>query len=253
MVDASQLPIGSTKRTFDVVETVQQLGTARVSEVADERDLPESTAHAYLRSLVELGYLVRDDQKYRLSLKFLHVGGSARRDRSIFDVGRPTVDRLADETGERANLMVEENGEGIYVYKAMGESGVKLDTFPGTILPLHTTALGKAILAHLPDERIAELVDDRPLEKVTENTITSPDQLRSELESIRERGYAMDDEELNEGMRCVAAPILVDEAVLGAVSASGPVGRVHGSRFEEELPNQVRSAANVIKVNLKHS
>jgi DNA-binding IclR family transcriptional regulator len=253
MHTAADASIGATKRTFDVVQYVKRAGPVGVSDVANALELPTSTANDYLQSLTSLGYLQRTDGGYRLGLRFLELGESARADRHVVNVGQQEVDRLATQTGEHANLMIEEGGRGIFVYKATGENGVRLDTHPGMVVPLHTTALGKTIMAHMDESRVREIVDTHGLERVTERTIATEDALFDELETVRARGYAMDDEERIEGMRCVAAPVIFESEVIAAVSTSGPVTRFQGERFEEELPTQVKSAANVIEVNLSHA
>jgi DNA-binding IclR family transcriptional regulator len=121
------------------------------------------------------------------------------------------------------------------------------------VLPLHTTALGKAIMPPTDEEAVREIVDRHGLPAVTEHTISTKDSLFEALETVREQGYARDDEERVKGMRCIAAPIIFEDAVVGAVSASGPVTRFQGEEFREVLPNQVKSAANVIEVNMTHS
>jgi DNA-binding IclR family transcriptional regulator len=121
------------------------------------------------------------------------------------------------------------------------------------VVPLHTTALGKAIMAHMDEDAVHEIVDTHGLSAVTEQTISTEESLFEALETIREQGYARDDEERVKGMRCIAAPIIFESEVVGAVSASGPVTRFQGGEFREVLPNQVKSAANVIEVNMTHS
>jgi DNA-binding IclR family transcriptional regulator len=248
----SEVPIGATRRTFEILEYVKTAGPIGVSAVARELDLPTSTANDYLQSLRRLGYLQQTVEGYRLGLRFLDLGMSARRDRTIVDVATDEVDRLAKQTGEHANLMIEEGGRGIFVYKATGDNAVTVDTYPGMVVPLHTTALGKTILAHMAEDHVAEIVDKHGLKAVTENTIGTKKKLREALARVRERGYARDDEERIKGMRCVAAPIVHDGEVVAAVSASGPVTRFQGEQFEETLPMQVQSAANVIEVNMSH-
>lgn len=253
MPETTDVPIGATRRTFEIIQHVKQFGPTGVSAVADNLDMPTSTANDYLQSLRQLGYLQQTADGYRLGLRFLDLGESARRDRTIYQVATDEVDRLAKQTGEHANLMIEEGGRGIFVYKATGENAVTVDTYPGMVVPLHTTALGKTILAHTERERVDEIVERHGLTGVTENTITSRDALEESLERIRDDGFARDDEERIEGMRCIAAPIVDDGGVVAAVSASGPVTRFQGEEFEETLPMQVQSAANVIEVNMSHS
>jgi DNA-binding IclR family transcriptional regulator len=119
---------------------------------------------------------------------------------------------------------------------------------------LHCTALGKAILAYLPEERVREIIDTHGLPERTDATITDEEELFDELEGIRDRGYARDMEERVAGLLCVAAPIRnLDGDPLGAISVSGPTSRMKGERFDEEVPEELTSTANVIELNLNYS
>ena len=118
---------------------------------------------------------------------------------------------------------------------------------------LQSTALGKAILAHTPRERVEQILDQHGLPQITENTITDRQELLDELEAVRERGFAIDDEERISGIWCIGAPIKSDDRVLGAVSVSGPTSRMKNERLNDEVANMMRSTANVIEVNSTYS
>ena len=247
-------PVNAIGTTFEILEVLKERDGCGVAELADHLGTPKSTVHDHLRSLQSLGYVVNDDGTYRVGARFLDLGGYARQRMKIYQVAKPEIKKLAEETGEHANLMVEEHGLGIFLYKTEGEDAVQLDTYAGMQVHLHTTSLGKAMLAHMPDDRVDEIVDRHGLPPGTENTITDPDELRAELREIRQRGYATDMEERVEGMRCIAAPIVgPNDDLAGAVSISGPTIRMQGEQFEEELPEEVLGTANVIAVNLTYS
>jgi DNA-binding IclR family transcriptional regulator len=225
-----------------------------VTELANELDLPKSTVYSHLRTLREHEYVVQEDGRYRLGLRFLDFGEHTRDRMRIYEVARPEVEALAEETGELANLLVEEHGQGVYLYRAKGEGAVNVDTHAGMRVGLHCTSLGKAILAHLPEERVDDIVDRWGLPARTANTITDRAELDAELARIRERGYARDDGERLSGLRCVAAPITdVDGDAVGAVSVAGPTSRIKGDRFDSVIPERVMSAANVTEINLTYS
>jgi DNA-binding IclR family transcriptional regulator len=248
----TDVPVKATRVSFDVVETLKELDGAGVTEVAEHLDLPRSTAHDHLRTLEELELVINEEGTYRPGTRFLEFGGYVRRGMKIFEVAKPELKKLAEQTGEHTNLMVEEHGRGVFLYKTEGENAVKLDTYNGYRVPLQTTALGKAIMAHMPEERVREILERHGMPAVTERTVTDEDVLFEQLEEVRERGYAVDAEERVLGMRCIAAPILNHGEVLGAISVSGPKNRMQGDRFEEEIPSQVLRTANVIEVNLTY-
>lgn len=248
------LRVKSAATTFEVIHALKTLDRPNVADIADHLDVPKSTAHDHLSTLIELEFVVKAEDGYRLGARFLEYGGYAREQMKVYRVARPVVNRLAEETGEHANLMVEEHGLGIFLYKAKGDDAVNLDTHPGMRVPLQTTALGKTILAHTPREDVEAIVDEHGLPQVTEQTITDREVLFDELDAVREQGYATDDEERVEGMRCIAAPILDQhDDVIAAVSVSGPMSRMHDSRFEDDIPRRVLSAANVVEVNMTYS
>lgn len=249
----NRIPVKSTRVSIAVVEALQRLDGAGVSEVSKYLETPKSTVHDHLRTLEQLELVVNEDGVYKTGTRFLEFGGYARQQMKVFEVAKPEVKKLAQQTGEHSNLMVEEHGRGIFLYKAEGTDAVQLDTYSGYRVHLQTTALGKTILAHMPEERATTILEHHGCPKVTGRTITDIDELWEEFETIREQGYARDVEERVRGMHCVAAPILRNDEVLGAVSVSGPKSRMQGKRFEEEIPRQVLRTANVIEVNMAYS
>lgn len=254
MATDTTLPVQATRTSFELIEALQRADGAGVRDLAARLSIPKSTVHDHLRTLTEMGYVVQTDGVYRPSLRFLEIGGETRKRMAIHQVAKPELQKLAIETGDHANLMVEENGYGVFLSKAEGQQTVTLDTYAGMRVHLHTTALGKSMLAFMDDERRRAILDDHGLPAVTEHTISDEETLRAEFDEIRERGYAVDDEERVKGMRCVAAPVIdTDGTVLAAVSVSSPKSRMRGDRFEVEVPNEVQSTVNVIEVNIVHA
>lgn len=249
-----ELRVKSLATSVEVMAALMALDYPGVTEVADHLGVPKSTAHDHLNTLIKLEFVVKEPEGYRLGARFLEFGGYAREQMKVYCVARPVVNRLAEDIGEHANLMVEEHGLGSFLYKSKGDNAVTLDTHPGMRVPLQTTALGKTILAHLPEARVNEIIDKHGLQQVTEQSITDREALFDEFDRILEQGYATDDGERVEGMRCIAAPIIgKNDTVVAAVSVSGPMSRMHDDRFEEEIPRRVLSAANVIEVNMTYS
>lgn len=168
-------------------------------------------------------------------------------------MAEPEVKSLANETGELANLLVEEQGMGVYLMRSKGEVAVDLDTYAGLRTHLHATALGKSILAHLPGSRVEEIIERRGLERKTPRSVGSREELFEALECVRDRGYAIDDGERLEGLRCIAAPVKnSSDEVLGAISVSAPASRVSDDDLHGRLPERVLSAANVVELNINY-
>lgn len=244
--------VKSVGRAFEILERLEEDGPTSVTTIASDLHMPVSTVHNHLSTLVDEGYVRNSGGTYELGLRFLELGGHVRNETELFEHGRSPVDQLAAETGELANLMIEEGGRGIHIYLARGDEAFQFDTHAGMRFYLHNNALGKAILSGFPPSRVDEVVEQHGLPATTENTVSEREVLDQRLDTIRERGYAFDDEERLDGLRCVAAPISVDERVVGSVSVSGPASRLKGDRFREELPEKVVRTADLIGIQIEY-
>lgn len=254
MVDKAKHPVKATEKTLQILELLKELDRAGISELSDRMDIGKSAVHNHLSTLHEHEYITKADGQYRLGLKFLALGGYTRSQTQIVHTADPELITLSQETGEIANLVVEEYGMGVYLSRRMGDQAVDIDTYVGQRVHLHSNALGKVVLAHLQTSRVEEIVDYRGLPEVTENTITDKQRLFEELETIRDRGYATEDGERITGLRSVAAPVLDrDDNVLGSISVAAPTNRMIGERLEEVIPSKVQSTTNVVELNYKHA
>ena len=254
MSTTARNPVKAVETTFLILDVLKELDGAGVTELSDHLDIPKSTVHSYLSTLYQEEYVVKEGDKYYVSSRFLDFGIYARNRKRIYDIAKPEVDRLAEETGNYANLLIEEHGRGVYLLRTDGNRAVKSNTRTGTVVDLHATALGKAILANFPESRVREILDRHGMPSQTPNSITDRDALFQELETIRERGYAIDDEEWAEGLRCVAAPVMENgNEVIGSISVSGPTSRFRGPEAMDDVADAVLEAANVIELNMKYS
>ena len=255
--DGSWRDLKTVVAATEIVETLAELNGAGVTEVASHLDMPKSTVHSHLSTLERVGYLVKEDQQYRISYQFLLLGEYVRNNSALFQFGRAKANELAAETGHYAHLYTEERGLGINIYESRGEragdyeyQSLKLQRRE----PLHVTASGKSVLAHLPEERARDIVAEHGLAQYTQNTITDESELFDELETIRERGYATNDMEEIDGFRAVAAPVRTEGTeVLGSLSVSGPTSYLHGEVFRTEIPELVVTASNLIEVEINMS
>lgn len=245
--------VKAAETAFAIVETVEEMERAGVSDIAEHLSIAKSTAHKHLRTLEENEYLVREDTKYRLSLKHLKFGRHALDKVEIAQIAQPVIDHLAEETGEAIWVAIEEHGQAVYVNKALGERAVPSRGGIGNRILLHSASIGKAMLAHLPQERMDEIIERHGLSALTENTITDREQLMEELAEIREQDVAFNDGESLRGLRAVASPILHEGEVMGAVAIVGTENRMKGDYFQEEIPNLVQGATNEIELKLAYS
>jgi DNA-binding IclR family transcriptional regulator len=251
---AKKTKINAAKISLEIVELLREIDGATLSEVAERMEMPKSTVYDYLQTLHEEEYLIKNGDTYNISTRFLQLGQQARANQEPFQIAKPEIEALAEETGEHANLMIEEHDYGVFLYKTRGPDAVSLDTHAGMRVPLQTTSLGKSIMAYRPRDEVEGILDRRGMPQATESTITDREEQFEEFEEIRARGYAFEDEERVKVMRCVAAPIKDEnERAIAAVSVSGPKSRMREQRLTEEIPELVLSTANVIEVNLTYS
>ncbi|EMA37280.1 IclR family transcriptional regulator [Halococcus hamelinensis] len=245
-------PLQTVARSFEIIDILWRLNGVGPTELAEYMDIPRSTAHDYLRTLESTGYVVHTGNSYRLGYRFLDIGGRLKHRNRFFHVARPVLQTLAEKTGELPNIGVEENGRCVIIHAIEGAQALELGIYPGLTLPIHSQATGKAILANLPEKRRSEIVESCDLERMTEHTITDERTLANELATIRENGYAVDWDQQVIGMGVIAAPVFVDDEVLGAVAIVAPTDRLKKEDYRTELVQSVREASSTIKINYEY-
>jgi IclR family KDG regulon transcriptional repressor len=206
-----------------------------VSEIAQAVGLHKATTHRIVTTLVHNGYLERatDGQKYRLGLQLTHLGLKVVRRMDLRREALPHMTRLAQQWDETCDLSIYDRGEVFYVEVLQGNHALTIAASVGQRLPAHCTASGKVFLAYLPPAEV-EAVLRRPLASYTDKTVTSPELLRREIEATRQRGYGVDDEEMEAGVRAVSAPIRNQKgAVVAAMSMPSPTSRMTSDRVPE--------------------
>ncbi|MFB6250414.1 MAG: IclR family transcriptional regulator [Halobellus sp.] len=243
----------SIQRVFEIIELLQEHGPMGTTEITESLDVPTSTAHDYLSTLYDLEYLIKVDGKYDLGLRLLDHGIGARNRHPIAREGKSTIEQLANTTGEAVWLVTEEHGQAVYLDYALGEYAVQTHARIGTRSHLHYLASGKSILAHLPRERVEEILDHRGLQQQTSRTVDSREALFEELEATRERNYALNDQENVRGARAIGKAIIVDGDVVGAISVVGPANRLTDQQLENGLVDRVLGAANELELRLSQA
>ncbi|MFC7173243.1 IclR family transcriptional regulator [Haloplanus litoreus] len=248
--------VQSVDRACTILEHIRQAGNVTLTELAEKMDLSLGSLQAYMNSLCQNGFVVKENREYTLAPQFLTYGEHVRNNLPLYRVGREVVDTMAHETGNNAHLITNHGGREVTLYQAFGENSVGSDLYiwhqAKLDWQLHWSASGKAILANLPPEQARDIVRNNALKRRTPHTITDDEALFEELERIRERGYALNDEEELLGLRAVAAPIHGDEGqLLGSVSLSAPKSQMTDDYFYNKLPNYVINKANIIEVELQ--
>lgn len=243
----------SVERSFILLEL---LGSADnhlgVSTLAELSDLPIATVHRLLITLKELGYVEQnaETRKYTLGVRILQLRGAVIEQLNLGVQAMPIMKALTHQVNETVHLAVLDEGEIVYIERIEGLQTQGMYTRIGKRAPVHCTALGKAMLAYLPEHKRAEIIANRGLKRYSPTTITTEEALDQELDRIRQRGYATDEGETGEEVRCLAAPIRdYTGNVVAALSISGPNTRIVPAR-DSELSEAVRRAGSQISRKL---
>jgi DNA-binding IclR family transcriptional regulator len=221
---AEKSGVQSVERIFQLIEHLAAHPTGvSLQRLAEETGLAKSTVHRLLASLVGLGYVVQDEENghYRLTLKMFELSSGIVDSMDIMGVAKAHLERLSQRTGEAVHLVIRDGRDIVYIYKT--ESGpMRMSSRVGLRSPLYCTGVGKAILATLPGDELEDIWTHSNVQKLTDKTITDLEELRSQLVEVRANGYAIDDEENELGVRCVAVAIPgADGRAESAFSISG--------------------------------
>jgi DNA-binding IclR family transcriptional regulator len=219
----------SVNRALTALELVADAGELGVSELGRQLGVHKATASRLAAVLADRGLLERDPvtERYRIGFGLVRLAGAAMSGLDLVRLARPIMETLAERAREASNLGVRSGDDVVYVDQISGSRSIVTVSWVGRRTPLHCTSNGKVVLAWA-DEPDRERLLAGPLESYTKHTVTDPDTLRRELESIRRRGYAQAVEELEEGLNAVAAPVRqADGRVIAALGVSGPAFRMH--------------------------
>ncbi len=247
--EADRGGVSTTRKTFALLEALKAEEGITIAELTQRTDLPKSTVYRHLQTLTDLGYVIERDGQYYVGFRFVELGEQARSRKVGYTAAKRAVFELGQETDERAVFIVEEDNEAVYVHRY----GSLSNTMIGQRRPLHSMASGKVILAEWDDDAVADYVDDVGLEAISPNTITDADTLFDELDVIRDRGYAVNNQEHMDGLRGVAVPVYTpDDEFLGALAAFGPTSRFTDDYVHDDLPTRLRDKAGEIRVTLAY-
>ncbi|WP_326595993.1 IclR family transcriptional regulator [Streptomyces sp. NBC_01803] len=227
--------VQSLERAFGLLEQMADAGgETGLSELAASSGLPLPTIHRLMRTLVACGYVRQQaNRRYALGPRLIRLGESAARPLATW--ARPHLARLVAETGETANMALLDGDAVVYVAQVPSRHSMRMFTEVGRRVLPHSTGVGKALLAGLPDGEVRSLLRRTGMPAATERTITTPDAFLAALRTVRENGYGVDDNEQEIGVRCVAVRI-PDSPTAAAISVSGPAGRLTDAVTEKIVP-----------------
>lgn len=242
------LPSGgvqSVHRAFDLVEIVAANGGhMAIGEIAGTSEIPLPTIHRLLKTMVERGYMRQlPNRRYALGFRFVPLGAKAS---SLVGVNTDALlAELVSQLGETANLAILSGGHAEYVAQVPSQHAMRMFTEIGRQVELHCSGVGKALLAQLDDAQVRSIIDRVGLPAHTSNTLTSEAALFADLAAIRERGYAIDEQEREAGVRCLAVPVASELMSWMAMSVSGPVTRMTDEVISRAIPLLQSTAARL--------
>ena len=236
MKDPTEYNVRAVERALQIMGCFDDEHPERgISEIAQAVGLHKATAYRIVTTLVNYGYLewAADGQKYRLGLELTNLGFKVIRRMDLRHEALPYMKELVQEWDETCDLSIFDQGRVFYIEILRGNHALTISAAVGQRLPIHCTSSGKLFLAYLPEPEL-NVILDQPLTKYTENTITSPDELRKQLETIRQQGYAVDNEEYELGVCAVSAPIFNRMGnVMAAIGSPSPTSRMTPERIAE--------------------
>ncbi len=231
---------GTVAKACEVLDHVASFARpVRFSEILADSPFPKATLYRLLQTLTRQRMLALDPdrQEYTPGLRLVRLAHAAWTQSSLAPVARPHIDRLSATIGETVHLAQLDHGQVLYVDKRNAKRPVEMFSDAGKVGPAYCTGVGKAMLAHLPEEQLDAALAQQSFHPFTDHTLSDPDALRRELHAIRDRGFAFDREEHEPGIICVAVPILTRAGrVLGALSVTSTTQRTGLSGLERLVP-----------------
>lgn len=237
-------------RALEILQCFYNTDELRLGEISKKLNLNKSTAYGLIRTMESYGFLSQDSDtgKYRLGMSLFRLANNI--DSSLRTLGRTSLGSLVHEFGETANLSVRVGDYNMYLEKLESPYSVRISSAPGAMYPLYLTAMGKCILSYLPDEEVSGILSRFTYIQYTPNSLMSNEEVRRELELVRQRGFSIDNEERELGLTCVAVPVFNGQnEVIAALSVSGPSQRMPREKINT-IQLMLRNEARNIQMRL---
>ncbi|MCC7353348.1 MAG: IclR family transcriptional regulator [Anaerolineae bacterium] len=244
--------IQSLARGLDILTTLAESDRPMgVTEIAQALNVDKSTAFRLLSTLANRGFVAQepDTRRYRPDLRIVELSRRVLDRIELRSIAKPPLKRLQRLTGESAHLAVLADGRAVYIDQEESNATLSVNAEIGRQAPAHCTAIGKSLIAYMSQEELSHFLGAEGLTRYTPRTITTLRELIPHLESVRERGYAVDDEEFDAGVRCLAAPIRdYRRKVIASIGISGPASRMTLDRMPELGVVVVKTAEEVSRL-----
>lgn len=245
--------VKSDETLFAIIEELKRRESAGVTELADNIDMAKSSTHKHLKTLVNLGYVVREGEHYRLSFRFLTLGGFVRDNNRLCRTASPQVEQIANETDRLAAFAIKERDIGVFTHLYNDKYGITDDNPLGQTFYLHQNAAGKAILAQHSDEEIDQIISRQGLPSKTENTIVEREEIFEEIEKVRNQGFAISVQERVKGVDAISVGVYDEEFdIHGAISITAPGDQMTKGALQETYADLMIETANELELQTRY-
>lgn len=228
----------------------------QISRLAEQVGLTKSTIHRLLTTLVNMNYVVKEEEtdKYKLGLQILFLSRNILNNSNIISIAKPYLEKLSQEVNETVHLCIEDRGEVIYIDKIESNQTIRMYSRIGSRAPMYCTAVGKILLSGKSTDDFNEIASNISFVPKTATTIKSKEELKAEVDQVKMQGYALDNAENEESLRCIAAPIYDHRGkIIASFSISGPAIRVTMDLVDEKLIELVQQYSLAISRNLGYT
>lgn len=225
----------------------------QITRLSEQVGLSKSTTHRLLATLVHMNYVVKDEEteKYKLGFQLIYLSRNILNSIDVIQIARPFLEKLCHDVNETIHLCIDDNGEVMYIDKIESNQTIRMFSRIGSRAPMYCTGVGKVLLSGMSEETYRKVVSGIDFVARTAKTITSADALAEEVELVKNQGYALDNIENEEGIRCIAAPIFDFQGkIIASFSISGPSNRITMERVQDELVRRIRETSQEISRQL---
>jgi len=252
--DSGSKTLQTTATSIEILELLEEMDGARVTEIADQLNRPKSTVHGHLSTLESTEFVIKRGGIYYLGPELLRLGNEVRTRKEGFISAREYTEKMFDQTGFRSNFSVEMGGKAVFIHSASGNKMGWAHERMGNRLYLHSTAIGKAILSELSRRRVEQIIDKWGLPAETDRTITDPEELFDELETVRKKGYAVNHEENIQDLHAIGVAATEQSGdVIGGFSITGPKHSLTGPGREGQMGEVIIELVNEYELELSLS
>lgn len=227
----------------------------QITRLAEQVGLSKSTVHRLLATLIDMNYVIKDAEtdKYKIGYQVIYISRNVLNNIELIPIAKPFLKHLSADVNETIHLCMEDRGEVVYIDKIESNQTIRMYSRIGSRAPMYCTGVGKVLLSGKNDETFEEIAANTEFIARTEHTIRSRDELKQEVETIKSQGYALDNIENEEGIRCIAAPIFdYTGKIIASFSISGPSSRITMDRINDELIHKVHETSRNISKQLGH-